>query len=598
MRTALLVLLWGSCLFGQVDWTRQVQNKPFADVREYGAKGDYRTFAIAAITSGSTTLTVTDGAFGTGDVGKTIVVLGAGVGGTALVTTIASRTSSTVVVVSAAASTTVNNAAGGVGTDSTAGIQAALNSLKEVSAGDNTGGGVVLLPAGVYFVSSTITIPNKVTFSGTSSTMAKLLPSPNFVAATPMVQIGSIIDNPGGVYGSRLENITLDGAGYVDYGVYSDVANENSGVRSCSIVNWKKYGIKITGYTAQNWELENLWVFPHTSVTACATCYGIDIDTVASTNLIKRATVYPTRDATGVGIRVYNSTVTLIDTHTENGADGILFDAGANGTVINTFGGPNANQTTVLRISASAGDVNVMSVLKNGATNVFKDDRLAFTSTDPTFGMYSSRSARFYGLGNLHPALYISNSGLSALTGSVVKAETINATDAGKLFDLIVRGTAVGINLVSTSSSPAVNLDGNGTRTTLSSSGRIAATGNTDGSLTNVLDIRNNGNGAQAAGNSVAYFKNVNTTDSGYVVHIDLTAGGGVVPFQVEGRSSGYFRVDEDGSPKIVTLQSQPICAVGYRGSLWVTQGGAGVKDKVEVCAKDVGDAYAWRTLY
>lgn len=27
-------------------------------------------------------------------------------------------------------------------------------------------------------------------------------------------------------------------------------------------------------------------------------------------------------------------------------------------------------------------------------------------------------------------------------------------------------------------------------------------------------------------------------------------------------------------------------------------QGGAGVKDAVEVCAKDASDTYAWRTLY
>lgn len=34
------------------------------------------------------------------------------------------------------------------------------------------------------------------------------------------------------------------------------------------------------------------------------------------------------------------------------------------------------------------------------------------------------------------------------------------------------------------------------------------------------------------------------------------------------------------------------------RGTFWVVQGAAGVKDTVEVCAKDAADAYAWRTLY
>lgn len=43
---------------------------------------------------------------------------------------------------------------------------------------------------------------------------------------------------------------------------------------------------------------------------------------------------------------------------------------------------------------------------------------------------------------------------------------------------------------------------------------------------------------------------------------------------------------------------AKPTCAVGERGSFWIDEGGAGVKDTVEVCAKDAGDAYAWRTLY
>lgn len=39
-------------------------------------------------------------------------------------------------------------------------------------------------------------------------------------------------------------------------------------------------------------------------------------------------------------------------------------------------------------------------------------------------------------------------------------------------------------------------------------------------------------------------------------------------------------------------------CDSTNRGKLFHTRGGAGVKDNVEVCAKDAADAYAWRTLY
>jgi hypothetical protein len=43
---------------------------------------------------------------------------------------------------------------------------------------------------------------------------------------------------------------------------------------------------------------------------------------------------------------------------------------------------------------------------------------------------------------------------------------------------------------------------------------------------------------------------------------------------------------------------AKPTCASGTRGSFWYEPSGAGVKDTVEVCAKDAGDAYAWRTIY
>ncbi len=43
---------------------------------------------------------------------------------------------------------------------------------------------------------------------------------------------------------------------------------------------------------------------------------------------------------------------------------------------------------------------------------------------------------------------------------------------------------------------------------------------------------------------------------------------------------------------------SKPACQASRRGMYWHTFGGAGVKDTVEVCAKDILDAYAWRTIY
>jgi hypothetical protein len=64
--------------------------------------------------------------------------------------------------------------------------------------------------------------------------------------------------------------------------------------------------------------------------------------------------------------------------------------------------------------------------------------------------------------------------------------------------------------------------------------------------------------------------------------------------------SDGVARssIRADGSLQSLPSGSKPACAVGVRGTYWFTQGAAGVKDSVEVCAKDASGAYAWRTIY
>jgi hypothetical protein len=49
---------------------------------------------------------------------------------------------------------------------------------------------------------------------------------------------------------------------------------------------------------------------------------------------------------------------------------------------------------------------------------------------------------------------------------------------------------------------------------------------------------------------------------------------------------------------ELTNTTTKPTCAVGVRGTMWITPGAGGVKDAVEVCAKDAADAYAWRTIY
>jgi hypothetical protein len=57
-------------------------------------------------------------------------------------------------------------------------------------------------------------------------------------------------------------------------------------------------------------------------------------------------------------------------------------------------------------------------------------------------------------------------------------------------------------------------------------------------------------------------------------------------------------KLEVAGGVRLNTTAAKPACSATQRGTFWVTQGAAGVKDSVQVCAKDAANAYAWRTLY
>lgn len=64
------------------------------------------------------------------------------------------------------------------------------------------------------------------------------------------------------------------------------------------------------------------------------------------------------------------------------------------------------------------------------------------------------------------------------------------------------------------------------------------------------------------------------------------------------GTTTPEQKLEVNGGIRLNTATAKPACGVASRGTFWSVQGGAGVKDTVEVCAKDAGDSYAWRTIY
>ena len=93
----------------------------------YGALGNGKITADAAITSASHTLTSASAGFASGDVGKVVYIIGAGAAGADLTTTISAFTNSTTVTLTAAAGATVTNAFLLFGTDDTSAVNSAVS---------------------------------------------------------------------------------------------------------------------------------------------------------------------------------------------------------------------------------------------------------------------------------------------------------------------------------------------------------------------------------------------------------------------------------------------------------------------------------------
>lgn len=76
------------------------------------------------------------------------------------------------------------------------------------------------------------------------------------------------------------------------------------------------------------------------------------------------------------------------------------------------------------------------------------------------------------------------------------------------------------------------------------------------------------------------------------------TAGGKQVSVRNAGTEKANF--DRNGQLQIGigNTSACDTCAAGIRGQICYVGGGAGVKDSAAICAKDAGNAYAWRTIY
>ncbi len=118
---------------------------------------------------------------------------------------------------------------------------------------------------------------------------------------------------------------------------------------------------------------------------------------------------------------------------------------------------------------------------------------------------------------------------------------------------------------------------------------------------------------AYTAGMVLAWKPNVNGAGGATTLNVDTLgavtvkqADGVTDPTGADIVAGRLYNVWHDGTVfrlmtpavNVASAAAQPACNAAQRGRFWQTLGGTGVKDAVTVCAKDAGDAYAWRSIY
>lgn len=113
-------------------------------ITDYGAVADGQEVSNGAITSGTATLTSASNPFTSADVGKQVIVTGAGSGGGQLATTIAAYVNAGQVTLTINASSTVSSSQVSWGTDNTSAIQSTIDAVSIAR------GGRIIVPIGRF----------------------------------------------------------------------------------------------------------------------------------------------------------------------------------------------------------------------------------------------------------------------------------------------------------------------------------------------------------------------------------------------------------------------------------------------------------------
>lgn len=117
------------------------------------------------------------------------------------------------------------------------------------------------------------------------------------------------------------------------------------------------------------------------------------------------------------------------------------------------------------------------------------------------------------------------------------------------------------------------------------------------GAIAQIQAVENAEQGEQTAIRPDLIFKTTDRADPAYSM-VETMRLVGLNQYCGIGVSTPRVRLEVNGGVRLNTATAKPTCNSAIRGTFWAVASGAGVKDTVEVCAKDAADAYVWRPLY
>lgn len=335
-----------------------------ANVKDYGAQGNAVGHADGAITNGAAILTSVTGTFTANDVGKTILVDGAGAAGGVLSTTIASYQSATQVTLTVNASTTVSGASYVYGTDDTTAIQNAIAAIPAT-------GGEVFLPAGSYLITASLTISTAgLALQGVPFGTRLLYDA---AVVNPAIKMADTTTRRVYLRDMRLMQTNNTSSGVAidaSYFQHAEIArveiNGYIGQNSAPL-----YGIKLLQNGTFDVHLLNCRI----NVNGVG-ARGVWIDTSANDNMVTNTRVLfgSSADSTSQGFYINTHSNTLVHPDVENAPGyGIYIDASGHGTtLINPY--LEANNINLYYASAVQAPVVIGGTIESATTTNISDN--------------------------------------------------------------------------------------------------------------------------------------------------------------------------------------------------------------------------------